>query len=586
MCTHMLFSHVVPSLQRMQSFMGGNEEEMASRQCLQSGDWFYRPEAGNVTWTNYSMCIPRDPILMSPPMEVNTTIGLYLQEWIPVVKMISRTGYFVSLLTLLAAFIIMASIKKLRCPRNVLHMNLFASFIMRAFMTLLKDTLFIEGIGLSNDVIMQNGEPIVLSESGHSWECKMVISLWQFFIMANYSWVLMEGLYLHNLIFLALFSDSSSITMYVVLGWDIFINFGMFLNIARVVFLKLQSSTSEETRRNKYRKWAKSTIVLIPLFGVHYTVFLGMSYAIGVNQVVEIIWLSCDLFFASFQGAVVAILYCFMNGEVKAELKKTWIFLFKYMKNKGKRTNWTSSVDNYESNNVNNNANGGILSMFVHSGQKNLSAAGRTKRVGFEGIDSSEESGDDRINCMTASSNKDSKLPSVNMRQFPQFGRQMSAPAGNIAIETKLSLREGWSIHGKQAKKGGMLSKYIGQSDLLRATKRMRKTLSTLGKFNKRDAESPFNSTSFCTTQISVDEENSNGGSSDWAQLENDGSSSPLLQEEGKDMHTMTFHRSLSDGATLRADFYDESSEESKVTVAEDELSSDVDISEHKHDIV
>jgi parathyroid hormone receptor 1 len=38
-------------------------------------------------------------------------------------------------------------------------------------------------------------------------------------MVANYSWILMEGLYLHNLIFLALFSDTSSITLYVVLGW-------------------------------------------------------------------------------------------------------------------------------------------------------------------------------------------------------------------------------------------------------------------------------------------------------------------------------------------------------------------------------
>jgi parathyroid hormone receptor 1 len=51
------------------------------------------------------------------------------------------------------------------------------------------------------------------------WECKLVTSLWQYFIMANYSWILMEGLYLHNLIFLALFTDSSAITIYIILGW-------------------------------------------------------------------------------------------------------------------------------------------------------------------------------------------------------------------------------------------------------------------------------------------------------------------------------------------------------------------------------
>lgn len=51
------------------------------------------------------------------------------------------------------------------------------------------------------------------------WECKLVTSLWQYFIVANYTWILMEGLYLHNLIFMAPFSDSSSIMMYILLGW-------------------------------------------------------------------------------------------------------------------------------------------------------------------------------------------------------------------------------------------------------------------------------------------------------------------------------------------------------------------------------
>jgi hypothetical protein len=49
------------------------------------------------------------------------------------------------------------------------------------------------------------------------------------------------------------------------------------------------------------RRWAKSTLVLVPLFGVHYTVFLGMSYSMGVHPGVEIVWLFCDQLFASFQ---------------------------------------------------------------------------------------------------------------------------------------------------------------------------------------------------------------------------------------------------------------------------------------------
>jgi len=49
------------------------------------------------------------------------------------------------------------------------------------------------------------------------------------------------------------------------------------------------------------RRWARSTLVLVPLFGVHYAFFIGMSYSIGVNETVEIVWLFCDQLFASFQ---------------------------------------------------------------------------------------------------------------------------------------------------------------------------------------------------------------------------------------------------------------------------------------------
>jgi hypothetical protein len=39
----------------------------------------------------------------------------------------------------------------------MLHLHLFVSFIMRAFMALLKDILFVGGVGLRMDVIERNG---------------------------------------------------------------------------------------------------------------------------------------------------------------------------------------------------------------------------------------------------------------------------------------------------------------------------------------------------------------------------------------------------------------------------------------------
>lgn len=54
--------------------------------------------------------------------------------------------------------------RKLRNPRNRLHMHLFASFIMRAFMALLKDWSFIDSIGLAWDVVFVDGKSAFIRE--------------------------------------------------------------------------------------------------------------------------------------------------------------------------------------------------------------------------------------------------------------------------------------------------------------------------------------------------------------------------------------------------------------------------------------
>lgn len=77
-----------------------------------------------------------------------------------------------------------------------------------------------------------------------------------------------------------------------------------------------------QRKKMKYRRWAKSTLILVPLFGIHYTIFLPLSYL--KNQQVELVWLFCDQLFASFQGTFVALLYCILNGEVRTEIRRMW----------------------------------------------------------------------------------------------------------------------------------------------------------------------------------------------------------------------------------------------------------------------
>ncbi|XP_048462098.1 vasoactive intestinal polypeptide receptor 2-like [Rhincodon typus] len=68
-----------------------------------------------------------------------------------------------------------------------------------------------------------------------------------------------------------------------------------------------------------FRRLTKSTLLLIPLLGVHYIVF-----TIFQDNVFEKYQIAFELCFGSFQGFIVAFLYCFLNSEVQAELKKKW----------------------------------------------------------------------------------------------------------------------------------------------------------------------------------------------------------------------------------------------------------------------
>ncbi|CAG9841144.1 unnamed protein product [Diabrotica balteata] len=327
-----------------------------NRTCTENGTWYVNSST-HEPWGDYTACSEGRIATIFTNITSESDLWKRYETLVPILKIVSQTGYAVSLLSLIAAFIIMLSIKKLHCARNILHMNLFASFIFRALFHILKEILFVEGVGLQIDFSEKNGDLYFKTDiEQNNYQCKLLTSLVQFFTTANYSWILMEGLYLNNLIWRALFVDSSrNLVYYICLGWGlpifviipwiiariflddtmcwttndnvkayliiviptiiaVLINFALFIIISIVLYTKLRSPICEDTKR--YQKWARSTLVLVPLFGVHYAVLL-IFYFTGKTD----IWLICDSLFGSFQGLFVAILYCFMNGEVKTELK-------------------------------------------------------------------------------------------------------------------------------------------------------------------------------------------------------------------------------------------------------------------------
>nr|XP_041575846.1 glucagon receptor isoform X2 [Taeniopygia guttata] len=192
--------------------------------------------------------------------------------------------------------------------------------------------------------------------------CRAATVFMQYGIVANYCWLLVEGIYLHNLLVVAVFSERSYFTLYLCIGWGapmlflipwvivkflyeniqcwstnnnmgfwwilrfpvflaILINFFIFIRIIQILVSKLRA---HQMRYTDYKfRLAKSTLTLIPLLGIHEVVFAFITdeHAQGTLRYVKLFF---DLFLSSFQGLLVAILYCFVNKEVQAELLKRW----------------------------------------------------------------------------------------------------------------------------------------------------------------------------------------------------------------------------------------------------------------------
>ncbi|RUS74365.1 hypothetical protein EGW08_017874, partial [Elysia chlorotica] len=324
----------------------------ATKQCLANGQWFVHPFLNN-TWSNYSAC-----------NEDQINLLFYVpQAHLHRIKLMYSTGYGISLFALGIAIFIMIYFKRLHCPRNTIHVHLFSAFVLRAFLSFLKDSLLVEHVGLPGDVTKVNGTLVFDPDASH-WECKLLFTIFHYIVLTSAAWVFMEGLYLYILVTVTIFSERRYIRWCTILGWGgpllflvpwvviratvedhlcwnthptttIFwilkgpqiaitvVNFYFFIRITCVLFTKLVGTAPPRARKYRYRRLGKSTLVLIPIFGVHYLLTIG--FPANIDPMVETIKLYFEMFFNSFQGVLIACLFCFMNGEVQSEIRKRYV---------------------------------------------------------------------------------------------------------------------------------------------------------------------------------------------------------------------------------------------------------------------
>ncbi|XP_062285330.1 pituitary adenylate cyclase-activating polypeptide type I receptor-like [Scomber scombrus] len=264
-------------------------------------------------------------------------------------RQVYTVGYATSLISLITAIVVFMAFRKFRCTRNYIHINLFSSFVLRASAVFIKDAVLFAD---------ENLDHCLMSTTA----CKSAVAFFQFSILANYFWLLVEGMYLQTLLALTFVSQRKYFWWYILIGWglpstvlilwvltrffydnrgcwddtdnvgiwwiikgpitaSLLVNIVIFINVIRILVQKLKSSAmAGNNDTGHFMRLAKSTLFLIPLFGMHYTVFAFLPENTGVAARLYI-----ELGLGSFQGFVVALLYCFMNGEVQTELRR-WLW--------------------------------------------------------------------------------------------------------------------------------------------------------------------------------------------------------------------------------------------------------------------
>lgn len=95
------------------------------------------------------------------------------------------------------------------------------------------------------------------------------------------------------------------------------VNFALFVKIVHVLAAKLHAPEGP-----RYGRLVRGTLVLMPLFGVPYTLSIATWYPASRSPQHELAWIVFDQTFTSIQGASVALLYCLLSADVRAELKR------------------------------------------------------------------------------------------------------------------------------------------------------------------------------------------------------------------------------------------------------------------------
>ncbi|XP_060517255.1 PDF receptor-like [Cylas formicarius] len=327
---------------------GTLENAVAYRHCTSEGRWETKNTTNGtrVDYTHYEACIMLE---LQELAEMCNQFGndtcLKIANTTRIIEMVGLSFSFMSLLISLYVFF---SYRILKNNRTRIHKNLFVATLLQVDFRLIKYI----------DQHLTEENKFLLKDY---YLYEICTTLMEYAKTAMFMWMFIEGLYLHNVITVAVFREHLYINIYVYAGWIIpaimtaiwlgvmiwkvvettwtyyyflpyywilegprffliIVNLLFLLNIIRVLIAKLRETRSSELEQ--VRKAVRAAIFLLPLMGIAHILFL-LDYRVKRSWVFAL-WSYTTYFLNTFQGFFVAVLYCFLNGEVQLAIKNSF----------------------------------------------------------------------------------------------------------------------------------------------------------------------------------------------------------------------------------------------------------------------
>ncbi|XP_030034837.1 calcitonin gene-related peptide type 1 receptor [Manduca sexta] len=308
--------------------IGFDSRRLSYKSCTENGTWATHPQ-GDTPWSNYTTCVNIEDL-----------------NFRSLVSNIYVTGYAISIITLLLSLSIFFYFRSLHCTRIKIHIHLFISFVINNILWIIWYRRVVEIVHVVQNNLV--------------W-CQMLHIVIHYFMVASYIWMFCEGLHLHLSLVIVFIRDDLALFWFKTIGWGLSLvivviyasvryttpgatercwmdyseifwiisapvltslvaSTVFLINVIRVLLTNVRPTCNRSTTIAA-KKATRATLILIPLFGLHY-IMMPLRPASGT--IGEKIYDVISAIVTSLQGCSLAILFCFTNHEVLMAIRNRY----------------------------------------------------------------------------------------------------------------------------------------------------------------------------------------------------------------------------------------------------------------------